>query len=288
MGNNSIRSNIKVENVMSEIKMILSANKNKRIVVLEGIDDYKLLSKFVEEDVILKESFNSKQGVLEIVNKFKNNNKVIGIVDKDYDEIIDEKGLFYYDYSSMEVMMSNSIEAFESLCSECYTEKVNIEEFREKIFKGLRAISLLRKYNHINKLEVSINNIAICNILSEDNTVCKEKLLDLVNSRSESNTKWQESKKDVEKYIDNRMEKDYTLEELMYLTRGHDFIYMFSTYCSKLNGKHYKIDVIHGMLRCAYTLKHLKNSKLWTSLKEYSDIENIYFFREQNNTINNF
>lgn len=288
MGNNSIRSNIKVENVMSEIKMILSANKNKRIVVLEGIDDYKLLSKFVEEDVILKESFNSKQGVLDIVNKFKNNNKVIGIVDKDYDEIIDEKGLFYYDYSSMEVMMSNSIEAFESLCSECYTEKVNIEEFREKIFKGLKAISLLRKYNHINKLEVSINNIAICNILSEDNTVCKEKLLDLVNSRSESNTKWQESKKDVEKYIDNRMEKDYTLEELMYLTRGHDFIYMFSTYCSKLNGKHYKIDVIHGMLRCAYTLKHLKNSKLWTSLKEYSDIENIYFFREQNNTINNF
>lgn len=288
MGNNSIRSNIKVENVMSEIKMILSANKNKRIVVLEGIDDYKLLSKFVEEDVILKESFNSKQGVLDIVNKFKNNNKVIGIIDKDYDEVIDEKGLFYYDYSSMEVMMSNSIEAFESLCSECYTEKVNVEEFREKIFKGLKAISLLRKYNHIDKLEVSINNITISNILSEDNTVCKAKLLDLVNSRSESNTKWQESKKDVEKYIDNRMEKDYTLEELMYLTRGHDFIYMFSVYCSKLNGKHYKIDAIHGMLRCAYTLKHLKSSKLWTSLKEYSDIENIYFFREQNNTINNF
>ena len=123
MGNNSIRSNIKVENVMSEIKMILSANKNKRIVVLEGIDDYKLLSKFVEEDVILKESFNSKQGVLDIVNKFKNNNKVIGIIDKDYDEVIDEKGLFYYDYSSMEVMMSNSIEAFESLCSEMLYRK---------------------------------------------------------------------------------------------------------------------------------------------------------------------
>lgn len=288
MGTNSIRSNIKVENVMSEIRLLLSANKNKKIIVLEGIDDCKLLSKFVEGDVVLKESFNSKKGVLEIVNKFKSNNKVIGIVDKDYDEVIDEKGLFYYDYSSMEIMISNSIEAFEGLCSECYPDKVDVEEFRKEIFNSLKAISLLRKYNHINKLEVSINDIAICNILSEDNVVCKVKLLDLVNSRSKSNTKWQEKKKDVEKYIDDNMRSDYTLEELMYLTRGHDFIYMFSTYCSKFKGKHYKIDVIHGMLRCAYTLKHLQNTQLWTSLKAYSDTEKLSFFRGQNNTITNF
>ena len=66
MGNNSIRSNVTVDDVISEIRMFSSADRKKKIVIVEGIDDLKLISKFVNKDIIVKESFNGKAVVLKI------------------------------------------------------------------------------------------------------------------------------------------------------------------------------------------------------------------------------
>lgn len=95
MGNNSIRNNVTVNDVISEIRMFSSADRKKKIVIVEGIDDLKLISKFVNKDIIVKESFNGKAGVLKIKEVYKDKNNIIGIVDKDYDEnYLNKKGLF--------------------------------------------------------------------------------------------------------------------------------------------------------------------------------------------------
>ena len=66
MGSNSVRGNITVDDVISEINLIMKADKKRKIVVVEGQDDLKLFNRFIENGVILRESFNSKQGVLKI------------------------------------------------------------------------------------------------------------------------------------------------------------------------------------------------------------------------------
>ncbi|ELC8401214.1 hypothetical protein ACV3P0_14315 [Clostridium perfringens] len=280
MGSNSVRGNITVDDVISEINLIMKADKKRKIVVVEGQDDLKLFNRFIENGVILRESFNSKQGVLKIKERYKNNNNVIGIVDKDYDEsYLNQKGLFYYDYSSMEIMMINALDVFESVCNECCLFKEDIESFRDEILNRLLNISLLRKYNYINNIGININKIAISELLLEDNTVCDIKLLDTVEVRNSKNENWINNKEDIREYINTNKNKSYTVNELMYLTRGHDFVYMLLVYCSSIKGKKYSADILQGFLRCAFTVQHFKETRLWTSLNKYCIEEGLKFFR---------
>lgn len=280
MGNNSIRNNVTVNDVISEIRMFSSADRKKKIVIVEGIDDLKLISKFVNKDIIVKESFNGKAGVLKIKEVYKDKNNIIGIVDKDYDEnYLNKKGLFYYDFSSMEIMMINHLDVFESLCSECSMIKNDVETFRNEILNRLISISLLRKYNYINELGININEIPINDLVLEDNTVCDTKLLNIVETRNGRNKNWLDNREVIREYININKNKSHTIEELMYLTRGHDFVYMFLVYCSRIKGKKYGVDILQGFLRCAFTLQHFKSTKLWTSLNNYCEEEGLNFFR---------
>ena len=280
MGNNSIRSTITKKDIISEIKLFLSANKTKKVIIVEGQDDYKFLRKFIKNDVLLKESFTGKEGVLSIKKFFEEKNNVIGIIDKDYDDELDTKGIFYYDFSSMEMMINSEIECFKNVCCECYIKEVNEEELREEILNRLINISLLRRYNAKNKLEININKIPIHNILLEDNTACKTKLFQMVDFKNKGNELWKANKNIISKYIDEYGKKKYTLEELLDITRGHDFVYMLNVYCSKIRGKDYGIDTMQSFLRCSFTLEHFKNTKMWTNLKKYGDKEKLYFFNQ--------
>ncbi|MCI2779918.1 DUF4435 domain-containing protein [Clostridium perfringens] len=278
MGNNSIRDTITENDIISEIKLFLSANEKRKVIIVEGQDDYKFFRKFIKNDVLLKESFNGKKGVISVKKFFKKKSNVIGIVDKDYDKILDDKGIFYYDFSSMEMMISSNIECFKNICCECYPKEVNIEEFREEILNRLIKISLLRRYNAQHKLEININEIPIHNILLENNDICKMKLLRMADYKNKGNELWKQNKDTISKYIQEYSKRQYTLEELLYITRGHDFVCMLNVYCSKIKGKDWGIDTMQGFLRCSFTLGHLKNTKMWTSLEEYSNKEKIYFF----------
>ncbi|OPF52509.1 hypothetical protein BH721_04440 [Clostridium baratii] len=278
MGKNSIRSKITKKDIISEIKLFSSANKEKKVIIVEGIDDYKFIRKFIKNDVLLKESFSGKDGVIAIKEFFEKDSNIIGILDKDHDEKLIDKGIFYYDFSSMETMISSHIECFKNVCCECYLNEINAEKLRKELLNNLINISLLRRYNAKNKLKIKINKIAIHNILREDSSVCKLKLLEMVDLKNGSNNLWKQNRDIISKYIDEHSKNQYTLEELLNLTRGHDFAYMLNIYCSKIKGKDYGVDIIQGFLRCSFTIENFKNTKMWTSLKEYSDKENVYFF----------
>ena len=100
MATNSIRTNLSKDTTISEIKLLLSADREKikKIVVVEGEDDIIFLSRFFNKDVILFESFSGKQGVEEIINTREICDfRVIGIRDKDYCNGHSNKRRFFYD-----------------------------------------------------------------------------------------------------------------------------------------------------------------------------------------------
>ena len=122
---------------------------NKKIFLLvEGSSDILFLKKFLNEHVDILESFSGKQGVREIIEYFlddNSDNKVFGICDRDYDYTYQNKHIFYYDYSTLEIMIVHNDNVFNNITTEYYRGDKSFEELRIWILKELSWLSALRK-----------------------------------------------------------------------------------------------------------------------------------------------
>ncbi|MEN8075350.1 hypothetical protein ABFP60_00230 [Clostridioides difficile] len=273
MSSNSIKNELTKEGIISEIKLLLSADINKKqsVVIVEGDDDIKLLRKFLQNDVHINESFSGKGGVEEIVSFFYDK-RVIGIRDKDYDEISNNK-IFIYDYSCLEMMIISYKNIFESMYYEYYNGTLSYEEFFCVVLNGIKRMSLLRKINSEEKYEIKLKGISISNIIDE-NYICLERLMEEVVKRNKD--KFQvdfiETLKDR---ILNEEEKDYNIDELLHITQGHDFIDNFKINCRKNSGREPSKDDVASSLRCLFNDSHFKTTKLYNSLNEYESLVNL-------------
>lgn len=73
MGNNSIRSNLTKDYIISDLRLSLSDDiyREKVFIVVEGEDDIKFLKSYFNDDTtVLYESYDGKNGVSEIVKNF--------------------------------------------------------------------------------------------------------------------------------------------------------------------------------------------------------------------------
>ena len=150
MQSNSILNNLDKDTTISEIKLQLDADIEKKnvFIVVEGQNDITCLCKFFSDNVVLSESFSGKQGVEEIVSFF-NNSRVIGIRDRDYKLEQESNKIFYYDFCCLEMMLINCDEVFKNLCIEYYDVKHSYLNFRLFLLSKLKKISLTRKFNEI-------------------------------------------------------------------------------------------------------------------------------------------
>ena len=121
MENNSIRRNLRREDIISEIRLLCGEDysKVKTFVIVEGDDDLKFIKNKFNSKAYGFESFSGCDGVEEIVNYFQSDKRVIGIRDKDYSNLISGSNkIFLYDYHSLEIMLAMNNESFESVCTE--------------------------------------------------------------------------------------------------------------------------------------------------------------------------
>ena len=83
MEKNSIRRNLKREDIISEIKLLCGEDykKVKTFVIVEGDDDLKFIKNKFNSKAYGFESFSGCDGVEEIVNYFQSDKRVIGIRD---------------------------------------------------------------------------------------------------------------------------------------------------------------------------------------------------------------
>lgn len=277
MGNNSIRSNLTKDYIISDLRLSLSDDiyREKVFVVVEGEDDIKFLKSYLNsETTVLYESYDGKNGVSEIVkNFFSTDKRVIGIRDRDYLSYEESPKIFFYDNCCLEMMIVENEEAFNSIYNEFYKGDMQSRELLNKILIELKILSIIRMYNEkfqwaINLKALSINNVFIQDIYGIDNEkVVKE--LDKANNNIIDDNKLE--------MINEYGSQVQTIQELLKITQGHDFSSLFTAICNTHANKHFNSKSVEMALRCSYRNKDFEETRLHNSLTTYQENIGILF-----------
>ena len=272
---NSITDNIKKEDIIAEIQLLLDSDieHEKVIVVVEGLDDTKFLNGIGvdKEKVSTVQSYAGKIGVTEIMKNYNNEKRVIAIIDRDYSNCKEENGIFYYDYCCLEMMLISSKESFENVYNEfIYPSNMDSEETKIFILEQLKYISLLRKINENEKLGIELHRIKINNVY--DGIINIEMYKQLLNRR---NNGFLEINIEIEKRVNAEYSKKLDIEGLLNITNGHDFCDLFAIIARDHKRKGISKENIQSAIRCSYRKEDFAKTILYKSLKEYEALNNI-------------
>ena len=273
MEDNSIRINLKREDIISEIRLLCGEDykKVKTFVIVEGDDDLKFIKNKFNSKAYGFESFSGCDGVEEIVNYFQSDKRVIGIRDKDYSNLISGSNkIFLYDYHSLEIMLAMNNESFESVCTEFYYGDEKVFELRNKVFQKLKYISCFRQKNSSEGWELITENISIDELYRKSKLDCKEDIIKEINRPSKNNYD-SEKQSIVEEHY-------HFVTDLKLITRGHDFSELFKVICNTSGiEKNIKSKDVELVLRTSFALESFKNTTLFQSLEEYENDNHLNF-----------
>ena len=277
MSTRSIKKYLDKETAIAELRLLLSHPKSKNLtyVVVEGTDDSLLMKKFFYEDVQIIESYSGCQGVKNIVLRvFTDKNNVIGICDMDYNKDDVYQKIFFYDYSTWEIMVLSNHDIFDSLCCEYYKGELPSKELYLEVFERLKIISLIREENH--KHEYGINFIVFRYPSLLDAVYWNGEILEVL---CQGNTV------DISKCIEDSQERcsceKWLLEDYLNNTNGHDFLYLLKAIFQSSNKKLQLNDkMLSSIVRCLYTMEYFKESKLYTDLKSYEEKNGIVICKD--------
>ncbi|WP_312060950.1 DUF4435 domain-containing protein [Anaerotignum sp.] len=279
MQNNSIKSNLTKDDIISEIRLTLGADIEKKFVyiVVEGEDDIKFLRSELNDYVYLYESYDGKNGVEAIAgDTFGMNNRVIGIRDRDYSDFVNgTNAVFSYDNSCMEMMFLADEIALQKICCEFYLGNMSHLELRYHVLIQLRFLSCVRKLNekrcwNLNFKGVSIPKAYDCNTFQ----VFSERVKNEIKKVNQSELDCDQCSE-----IDLEVQKHNMLNELLLITQGHDFTNLFATICNNISPRSRGISgkTVEECLRCAYSHLAFRNTKLYEVLNSHQDIIGINF-----------
>lgn len=270
--NNSIREVLNKDDIISSIKLL---RNSKFILIVEGQDDILFFKKFIENNQVeIYESFSGKIGVFEIINsKDLKDHNLIGVVDKDYSQE-NNKNIYYYDHSCLEMMLFKEKEIFLKICIEHYKEQNNIssDKLYLYIFEILFYFSILRKRNFEKKYELNLKMISLSKYFDPENNLFNYKEIFKTLKKNTSNKKIDINK--IEEDILNQRFDNFSLKTFLDITNGHDFIKCLQIFCN-LSGTKRGIteEQISSELRIAYSSENFKKTELYQEVnKKYKNI----------------
>lgn len=264
MASNSILNNLEYKDMISTIKLEMGADfkKEKVFLVVEGKDDIKFFKYFCQNNVNLCESYSGKKGIEEILLYFKNNKNIIGIRDRDYENRILDNRIFFYDYCNIEMMIINDDDVFEKICCEYYDGEKEYYNLRAEILNNLILVSQLRKINENEKKMWNFKRINYSQILNEDCSMNKSKLMETLLEITAFS-----SEEELLKEIG--ILKKCTYKDFLNITNGHDFIRIFCECCKKSTGKNINENVMYEVLRCGFCKNNFKKTNLFKNINIY-------------------
>lgn len=273
MENNSIRTNLKRDDIISEIRLLCGEdyNKVKTFVIVEGYDDLKFIKNKFNSNTYGFESFSGCDGVEEIVNYFQSDKRIIGIRDKDYSSLTSgENKIFLYDYHSLEIMLAMNYESFESICSEFYCGDEKVYDLRDIIFQKLKYISCFRELNSHQGWNFITENISIDRLYREETIDCHDKIIEEINRPSQNDYNLEK-----QSIVNNHY---HSVLDLKLITRGHDFSELFKVICNTSGiESEIKSKQVESALRTSFTKESFKRTNLFKSLSEYEKLYGLNF-----------
>lgn len=280
MGINSIRDNLTKDGIISTIRMSLSADPLKPIILVEGTDDIAFLQHVCKENVYITESYSGKNGVfdiLDVINQFDRMDSVIAICDRDYN-IIHHNKVFYYDYCCLEMMMLSNDGVFRKMISSLNLRNISLE--RQSLLEILLPLSLWRQKNTVEKLGVNFKGIRILDVWENEEGKVDQLQNRLVLTNPNIPSQYiQTTMQEVKKALYS--EKAKGEENLLYLTQGHDFISLLQLLHKKFCTSGTQGEAaIRLIMNASYTAKAFSKTKLFYEIKQKSFSNNISYFRD--------
>ena len=234
---------------VTEIKMMLStdANKDKSIMLVEGIDDKMFFGFFIDDEKIEIDVLDScfyMPDILSLSNADTTlKDKVIGIKDADFDHITGKSyalnNLFVTDTHDWETMVISET-------CECRVAMEGLERKEKGLFKQvmchLENYSYLKLFNEIEVLNkgkdgIRFKGLILSKFYDGVNACELKKSLDAVKAHGNNNSLAHfPSESDVE-----RIKHQYAGVNLCQLTCGHDLIHGLVCRLTKLKGRSPKV-----------------------------------------------
>lgn len=268
---NSIRDRLDEADTISEIKLILTHDRNKVCVVVEGEDDQKLFRPLLSSNSEVFQSYASNIGVDEIVqNHFKGNKRVIGIRDRDYLSAPINGQCFFCDYSCAEMMIISVDGCFDRLYCNFYKGgEMNSVELRLHCLERLEKLSKLRMLSYQNNWCINFDGIKPSKhykrSIDDMNTEIVADL-NLMNSSNLIDT--------ARESLCDAIPKCSHIQEFLLITNGHDFINLFCKIATGLHGQT-SIKEIEATMRGTFSIDDFRSTTLYNDLLTYQKRNNI-------------
>ena len=259
-----------------DLQMLLThpQSKNKVFILVEGDSDLKIYRKLFSDKntfiyCIQGGVLNLEKALKILSSKYKT---IIGIRDADFMHLEGKESifpvLFLTDAHDIEMMMFMSDEAFRAVIYEFYHEEIHdLVVLRDKFLKSVEFLGYLRWFNEINKLEFNFNGIGIGDFINPENLLLNQaRCIENIFSRSPG--KQITDKKEVLKGVKSLAKKSHDLTQLC---SGHDVTHVVALYFTGKTGKGMNSERIESHLRTAYNQNQFKITKLYESIKSWSD-----------------
>ena len=267
---------------VTEIKMILSteANKNKKIMLVEGADDMKFYSLFIDDTSIKINVLDSCYYMPDILMLSTADavlkDKVIGIKDADYDHITRKaytmNNLFLTDTHDWETMVMTE-------ACECRVSMEGIERKEKTIFvqvmHHLENYSYIKLFNEIEVLSkgkdgIRFKGLTLSKIYDGENPCDLKKSLDAIKGHG-NNSRLAHFPTEID--VD-RIKHTYASVDLCQLTCGHDLIHGLVCRLTKLKGQSPKIGYndIELIFRITCSLDTFKSTKLYQQVDLWAKV----------------
>lgn len=274
MERNSIKNNLTKEDIISDIVLSSGADVEKShvYILVEGESDICLVSSYFTDNVFLYESYSGKEGVEYIVGEyFSEEDNVIGIRDRDYQLGAISEKIFYYDYGCMEMMLISNDEVFSNLCDEYYYGRMRFEELKKHIFKQLKFLSTIRLYNEREKLGILLKGVSINEAWEAEamKLDCKA-VLSKISKMNNGHLS-----KELQQKIKEEDKREWSDEEYLYNTQGHDFFMLFTVVCNQYRKKAIKSSEAEASARCSFRKSDMIKTSLYKSIIEYGRIKKL-------------
>lgn len=263
------------------------ANEGKVFVVIEGTDDEKIYSRFLDD---LKVTFYVTGNCLHVVELVRNlnrnpsfENRLIGVKDADFDHILHRSysgldNLFLTDCHDIEMtILSDDFE--NSLKAEYRLSHTTL--LTDKVAEDLKNLSYLRLYNEVAIVShgldgINFNDITYSVLYDGENAVGMQNCLDHVKLKC-NNARLGHFP--IAEMVE-RVMGSYENSDLRQLTRGHDLIYALQVRLAKISGHDswgYKNLCL--MLRCSCTKEKFEGTKLYRDLNAWMNGRNLHLWK---------
>ena len=270
--------------IANSISMLRSYHKGP-IIVVEGITDCRLYSKFIDRDevkiVMAYSKENVKRSVTEVWGS-RSDRKTIGILDADLDRLFGKTHnppIFVPDKRDMESMIM-STGALDDVLTE-YADMELLESFEEKygeirdaLAKAVYPIGLLMFISARERMGLNFRNIDHSAFISKRTlAVDLKRMIDEIFSGSVSTGV---SRRSVADMI---AEEEELLNDPWIAVRGHDAVSVLviglSETFGSYNSKGIRTGQVSGSLRLAFGLDYFRETDLYRDTVRWSERNNF-------------